>query len=654
MLVPQRRLLVRLLVAAPFLVLASRSLGSTATILPCHQHRVLALLDPYRGERDIVPGWRCSGIAISDVIDIAVRRGDERIDITLHDPGWSGQAAHRSTNFLIAVSAAPRVDAAEVARVGAAVAAVIAANDRESFWYYTAYSPIPVERGPTCVSPRVVIVVMTLLTVVFAIGLHWLLFVRPHDRGRGEAVPRLSAPEWAALLALMTIAALAYLIPSYLRFTRYGIHSADLGIYTHAFWNAWQGNGLFNSPEGLDHLSSHASPGLYLLLPLYALVPHPFTLLVLNGLALVSGAIPAYLLARRLLGAASSLCCAMIYLCNPALASLNYDVHEITFALPLLLWALLFLQHRRSGLMLLTLILALSWKENVGLTVCFIGTYALIAQRKTHLGSALILLGLVWVVAGINLIIPFFGGSHGNDTMMRYAALGSDWIDLLLAPLRRPRAFWGTVFSRSTAVYLYDVLRPFGFLPVLAPQNLWLAVPPLAENILDGDGVMRSGQYHYEALLLPVLYFAFVGGVARLSAWARAATSATTAARLQGAFLVLLVLSQPLHRTAGRALLSEIDGDAARTEIDRIVAQVPPRVSVISPQNIQPHLSDRMVSAYFHTVADLVGDYPPFTFAVLPTAVQPPAGMYDVVWQGASYSLFKMREGGSVSSAPSG
>jgi uncharacterized membrane protein len=457
-------------------------------------------------------------------------------------------------------------------------------------------------------------------------------------------VPALSRNEWAVLGGLVIVAAAAFLVPSALRYASYGIRNVDLGIYAHGFRNALHGHGLFNSPEGMDHLSSHASPGLYLLLPFYALAPHPLTLLWLNGLALVCGVIPAYLMARRRLSAAASGLCDAVYLVNPALAALNYEVHEISFAVPLVLWTLLFLQCRRAGLMVLTLVLALLWKENVGVFACFLGGYVCLAQRRLHLGVAVMLLGVLAVVAGIHLVIPYFGGSHANKTMIRYAALADDWPGLLLAPIRRPAVFFGIVFSESSARYLASVLSPFGFLPLLSPADLLLALPPLAENILDPEGRMRSGLFHYDALLLPVLFAAFVAGLARLSAWVRRRGRPALAARASVLLPALLVAASPLlHRAADGGLLRDVAGDPARGEIDAILARIPAEAPVISPPHIQPHVSDRLVSAYFTDVGDLAGDRPVFDYAIVPASAHPVPATYESVWQGTAYSLLRRR-----------
>jgi uncharacterized membrane protein len=614
---------------------------------PGHEAEILALLDPYGMKREMLPGWQCTGIAISEDIDITVRRGDESINVVLHDPLWDGEAPYHSSHFRIAVRAEAKVSAADREQVGKAVAAIVASNDRKNLWYEPPPYPFPVEQPRPSFSPKLLLFVGLLLGLLASVAVHGRRFARSSEAGAKEHVPALPRRELAALAGLTVIAAVAFLVPSYLRYANYGIKSFDIGIYTHAFWNALHGQGLFDSPEGMDHLGSHASPGLYLLLPLYALAPHPFTLLCLNGLALISGAIPAYLIARRNLDAGASLLCAAVYLLNPALGSLNYDVHEITFAVPLFLWAILFLQCRRAGPMLVTLLLAMLFKEDAGVSACFLGAYAIVFQRRFHVGAAVILLGVLWVVVGTNIIVPYYGGNHAH-TMIRYSALGDDWIELLLSPLWRPATFFGIVFSRTTAEYLVMVLAPFAFLPLLSPKALVLAIPPLAENVLSGQAAMRSGQYHYEALLLPGLYLAFVTTVARLSALSLRghppAGRQPVAARLQRLLPAALVLASPLfHWAIGRGLLLDIDGDPARAELDTIVARVLPGVPVASPQHVQPHLSDRTVSAYLNNVDELTGDHPPFQYVILPASAKPPPAEYEIAWQGASYSLFRLR-----------
>jgi hypothetical protein len=301
--------------------------------------------------------------------------------------------------------------------------------------------------------------------------------------------------------------------------------------------------------------------------------------------------------------------------------------------------------------MLVALSLALLFKEDVGISACFLGAYVMVFQRRVHLGAIVILLGAVWLVVGINLIVPYYWGNHAHNTMSRYGALGGDWEQLLLSPLRRPATVVGIVFSPAAARYVLMVLAPFAFLPLLSPKELLLAIPPLAENILSAQVEMRSTQYHYEALLLPVLYLAFVLAVARLSALElREPRRGDTGRRRRAASLQIvlpaaLVLASPLlHHMVGRGWFLDVAGDPARAEIEAIVARVPAAVPVISLQHIQPHVSDRTVSAYLHNVDELAA---PFAYAVVPAAMPAPAE-YEIALQGRSYSLLRRRDMGNA------
>lgn len=511
---------------------------------------------------------------------------------------------------------------------------------------------------PRAVQPRPVSIstlawITGLLALAAAVAAHGWRRGRLLDRSRAEPWPRMAGWEWSLLLLLTAAGAAALIVPSHWRYTRYGIDSYDMGIYAHAFWNALHGFGFFNSPEGLDHLNCHASPGLYFLLPVYAALPNSFTLLMLNSLALAVGAIPAYVLARRCIGPFVSLCCSAIYLVNPALRSLNYDIHEVTFAVPLLLWAMLFLQLRRTWSLLLMLLLAASFKEDVGIVVSFCGLYAALFQRRVHLGTLVVLLGILWVVFGVGAFIPYFGGDFGSGYFERYRALGDSWIEVVLSPILRPGALLASVSSEATQRYLIMVLAPFAFLPIFAPAELLLALPPLAVNILAHDTVMRSGTFHYEALLLPGLYVAFVAAVTRIAALT--AGDPMRAARLrQRAFSALIALALGalvaanvrFNQSIGRPLLLGVDGDPARAELDAIVARVPADVPVVSPQHVQPHLSNRRVSVYLNNIDDFSEDHPPFHYAVVPNTARQPPPAYELEWQGEVYSLFRLRSGG--------
>jgi len=97
-----------------------------------------------------------------------------------------------------------------------------------------------------------------------------------------------------------------YSVLSVLRHTTYHSFGPDLGIFDQVFWNTTHGR-FFEStmslsqPEPHSYLADHFSPAYLLLMPAYALIPRPETLLVLQTLFLAAGVWPLYLLTRLML-----------------------------------------------------------------------------------------------------------------------------------------------------------------------------------------------------------------------------------------------------------------------------------------------------------------------------------------------------------------
>src|ERR1700731_5492111 len=108
-------------------------------------------------------------------------------------------------------------------------------------------------------------------------------------------------PHLVAALALAYF--ILYSVLSVLRHTTYHSFGPDLGIFDQVFWNTTQGR-FFESTMSLgqaephSYLADHFSPIYLFLVPAYALIPRPETLLVIQTLFLALGVWPIYLLAR--------------------------------------------------------------------------------------------------------------------------------------------------------------------------------------------------------------------------------------------------------------------------------------------------------------------------------------------------------------------
>src|SRR2546423_7429338 len=112
-----------------------------------------------------------------------------------------------------------------------------------------------------------------------------------------ETRGRLDRFEPSIVAALALTYFLLYSVLSVLRHLTYHSFGSDLGLFDQVFWNTTQGR-FFEStmslaqPQPHSYIGDHFSPIYLLLLPVYALIPRPQTLVVIQTLFLALGVWP--------------------------------------------------------------------------------------------------------------------------------------------------------------------------------------------------------------------------------------------------------------------------------------------------------------------------------------------------------------------------
>ncbi len=590
-------------------------------------------------------GWERTAARVSrDRVDLELARGDQRAHLGLVHPsaaaapgGVKGLEAPRSRFFALD---APAEDATTQA-VGAALLGLV--RDREGADPWT-WLPRPTSRavGREAAStaatddepstPRGApwgLLAAGLAALALGLGAA-RVFAK---RAVGDATGARWTPPRALAVALASGALGAvFLLPHLLRWQGLGPDSYDLGVFAHAFWNATQGCGFFNSPEGLDHQAWHMSPALWALVPVYAAVGSPLVLLLANGVALALAAWPLWRLARVGLAPAAALAAAALVLAHPALSSLNHDFHPVALAVPLLLLGVVGAVRGRAGVTLGALALALTSEETVALPVVGLGLYLLAGRGSRRLGLLVTALGAAALVVAFLWWLPAFGGD-ALPAVRRYASLGTSWGELLAAPFVRPALFWGRLFSEGSLAYVVKLLAPLACLPLLAPRAWLVLLPPLLQVLLADGDALRSLNGHYEALLLPGLALATLQGLARLATWAGGTdrppdprTEPDSAARYGLLALVpalaALLLVPIAHGSLGRGHFSELRAPNS-ADLARVLAAVPPGVGIAAPARLQARLADRPVASIVQRPADLASSeaLSPLDAVLWPTAL---------------------------------
>src|SRR5215471_18947518 len=196
------------------------------------------------------------------------------------------------------------------------------------------------------------------------------------DPGRTGPVAGARAPmdPVAWVIALATF--IAYDTISVFRYLRLDPGSWDLGIFTEYVKQL----AYFHAPvvsirgAGFNLLGDHFQPIVGLLAPVFRVFPTPETLLVAQALLTATSVIPVCRAAQEVLGTWASRGIGLAYGFSWGLQQMvNFDFHEIAFAVPLLAFSLSALVRRRPRPAILWALPLVFVKEDQGFTVAAIG-----------------------------------------------------------------------------------------------------------------------------------------------------------------------------------------------------------------------------------------------------------------------------------------
>lgn len=290
----------------------------------------------------------------------------------------------------------------------------------------------------------------------------------------------------------------------------------DLGIFDQATWLISRGHTPFVTTRGLHILADHFSAILYLLAPLYWLWDSPKVLLTAQTVALALGALPLYAIARhRLQSPLLGLAFGVVYLLHPVVQNAGAaEFHPDTFATPLLLAAFWFWTQKKWLPYFAALVLMAGTKEIAGFAIALLGVYICCFDRR--IGALTIALGIVSIVVAL-VTVRFFNGGAPSAYFWLYGQYGHDLPSVVAYILGHPLEIWHDLNQPEKRHYLFALLQPLLFLPLLAPEILLLTVPLLLANVLSRrDAMYHADTGYYSALLLPFLLVASVVAFERL------------------------------------------------------------------------------------------------------------------------------------------
>jgi uncharacterized membrane protein len=370
----------------------------------------------------------------------------------------------------------------------------------------------------------------------------------------------------------------------------------DLGNMVQAVWSTANGHPLEithgATGEQIVRLGGHVDPFLALLAPLWALWPSPLVLGYAQVAVVAVGALPVFWLGRRHLSSEPAAALLAIgYLAYPWTAtSAAASIHPVTFAIPLYLFCIWFLDTKRLVWFSVFAVLAMSTGELMGLPIACLGVWYALARRERVAGALIAALGFAWTFVAIYLVVPHFAGEESMFFGF-YDGVGGSPVGVLKKLFSDPLTVLGALVEGHDVAYVLWLGIPLLFLFLLSPGLAAVALPQLLANGLSDFMSMTDPRYHSVAAIIPFLMAATVFGIARTKPERRGLAAA--AVLVCSATLAIFVA--PWARAVGAVPLGGRPyASAARVAaLAEAVALVPDDVAVTGSNTVGAHLSAR-------------------------------------------------------------
>lgn len=325
-------------------------------------------------------------------------------------------------------------------------------------------------------------------------------------------------------------------------------------------------------------LTDHVEIIYILLAPFYWIYNSVITLVVLQVIAIICSGYAIFLLAKTKGLSLFASCTVLIsYLLFYGIQNALWsDVHSLVFGVSFLAWFIYFFESKKWKLTLLFFLLALSCKEDIALLTFVISMVFLLKQKSKQ---SLLFMALSWVYLFGIFFVYFPHFTHDGYRYQNPHGMLSD---------TSPKYFIDTFEKKQVILYS---LGWFGFLPVLAPIYLLVATIDLAHYFVLGHAIVTSAQgffLHYRSSLALFLVWPTIIVLSKFKKY----SFYLSIYLLICAFVIQYLLHLPLSYLTKSWFWHN---PSSTKNIELVLMALPQNASVVSQNNITPHITHRDV-----------------------------------------------------------
>ncbi|AUS99158.1 hypothetical protein CLI64_01405 [Nostoc sp. CENA543] len=311
-----------------------------------------------------------------------------------------------------------------------------------------------------------------------------------------------------SIAGMIGVSTIILFIASSLRHGLFQSTALDLAVFDQWIYLVSQGLPPFSSFFGFHVLGDHAAFILYAIALLYKIHPDVHWLFAIQAIALALGVLPIYALSLQAgLSVAYAQATCLCYLLYPALFNINFftDFRPEAIAVPALLWAMWSGIAGRTWQLILAVILVLSCKEILSLTIVALGIWLWLVPRRRWYGLGCIFVGVVWYLFTIDYLVPLLRGGQAGGVVF-FKSLGNTPTEILWNVITNPGLILGKFFSTDTLFYYLLLVLPVILgLHWRKAINILPSVPMLLLNILSDYWAQRDLIHHYSLMIFPLI-----------------------------------------------------------------------------------------------------------------------------------------------------
>ncbi|MGD0060993.1 MAG: DUF2079 domain-containing protein [Verrucomicrobiia bacterium] len=330
----------------------------------------------------------------------------------------------------------------------------------------------------------------------------------------------------------------------------------------------------------------HIDFGIVPFLPLWLLWPDLKLTILLQVISVFGVAVPLFFTAKRALQSeTAALMVVLAWVLYPSTSqfvySASYGFRWGNMCLLLYFAALVFWSNGRMGWALVCAVWAILIKEEAAIVVGMFGVYLVLFERRKLAGTVLATSAFGYFLLATSVLVPLISGHHYAMTSF-FRDLGNSKLEILLSPVTRPAVFWGNLFEPASWYFAALLLAPLLFLPLRKPSILCVGLLTFVFCCM--NHILKNICFHYQAGLLPVIFWAFVVAIQQQpGAQQRFAT--LTGVAVSCAAVSLFLGAQPWSKSTATIHLSP----GRLGLVERVRSAINPNGSLFATQRVAAH-----------------------------------------------------------------